>query len=357
MYHHRSDPVHRRGQGMVEFALALPIILLLIFGLIEAGHLLFVISSVQSASREAARYGAAVGVNNATDQILRYQDCDGIRAAAVRIGSLAGVSAASVSIAYDHGINNTTFSTTCPPTGPVNLGDRILVDINVQYQPIVPLVPIPSFPIHSNSARTLLKDVVVDGDNGIYVPKTNTPSSTPTFTPTPTNTPTKTPTPTNTPTPTPTVTGTLTDTPTPTSTSTPTLTPTPTITPTPLPDGPPNCALQGVTVNGPTFSTNMKQASYTFYNDTATEAHITGLILSWANSRGSDVYLKEVDFRDVPLFIGNLGGSSFDACPAAGCWLAVPSHTSSTLVVDFTKLDFPSSLKIDVEVDNSCRLP
>ena len=33
------------------------------------------------------------------DQIQRYQDCDGIRAAAVRIGSLAGVSAASVSIA------------------------------------------------------------------------------------------------------------------------------------------------------------------------------------------------------------------------------------------------------------------
>ncbi len=50
----------RHGQGMVEFALALPIFLLLVFGVIEAGHLLMTYSAVYSAAREGARYGAAV---------------------------------------------------------------------------------------------------------------------------------------------------------------------------------------------------------------------------------------------------------------------------------------------------------
>ena len=49
----------QNAQGMVEFALILPILLLVILGIIEFGRLLFFYSSVTSASREAARYGSA----------------------------------------------------------------------------------------------------------------------------------------------------------------------------------------------------------------------------------------------------------------------------------------------------------
>ncbi|MEN4041110.1 MAG: pilus assembly protein, partial [Anaerolineaceae bacterium] len=48
----------KRGQGMVEFALAIPVLLLILFGIIEMGRLMFYYSSVATASREAARYGA-----------------------------------------------------------------------------------------------------------------------------------------------------------------------------------------------------------------------------------------------------------------------------------------------------------
>src|SRR5690242_330805 len=75
-----KDP--RKAQGMVEFALALPVLLLLILGIFAFGHLFFVYSLVTSASREASRYGAAVGETDSG--ALRYQDCDGILAAAVR---------------------------------------------------------------------------------------------------------------------------------------------------------------------------------------------------------------------------------------------------------------------------------
>ncbi len=78
------------AQGMVEFALVLPILLLVILGIFAFGHVFFAYSSVVSASREAARWGSAVG---AADSFLpRYEDCNSIRAAAVRVGAFAGVS-------------------------------------------------------------------------------------------------------------------------------------------------------------------------------------------------------------------------------------------------------------------------
>ncbi|NTV75723.1 MAG: pilus assembly protein, partial [Holophaga sp.] len=52
--------------------------LLLILGGFAFGHMFFVYSSVVSASREAARWGAAVG--EAPSALPRYQDCASIRA-------------------------------------------------------------------------------------------------------------------------------------------------------------------------------------------------------------------------------------------------------------------------------------
>ena len=49
------------AQGMVEFALVLPILLLILLGIIAFGHLFFVYSFTVASSREAARWGAAAG--------------------------------------------------------------------------------------------------------------------------------------------------------------------------------------------------------------------------------------------------------------------------------------------------------
>jgi hypothetical protein len=58
---HRAK--HSRAQGMVEFALALPVFLLLMLGIIEFARLLVTYSAVYTASREAVRYGVATGMN------------------------------------------------------------------------------------------------------------------------------------------------------------------------------------------------------------------------------------------------------------------------------------------------------
>lgn len=48
----------RRGQGLVEFALVLPIFLLLIFGVIDGGRYVYVNSTLSNAAREGARLGS-----------------------------------------------------------------------------------------------------------------------------------------------------------------------------------------------------------------------------------------------------------------------------------------------------------
>ncbi|MBI1880601.1 MAG: pilus assembly protein, partial [Chloroflexi bacterium] len=46
----------QKGQGLVEFALILPLLLLLLVGIVEAGRLIWAFITVQTAAREAARY-------------------------------------------------------------------------------------------------------------------------------------------------------------------------------------------------------------------------------------------------------------------------------------------------------------
>ena len=80
---------NRKGQGLVEFAVVMPMILTLIMGIVEFGRLMIIYTGAATASREAARYGASVGFN--PSGIEHYRDCDGIRATAKRISGLTPI--------------------------------------------------------------------------------------------------------------------------------------------------------------------------------------------------------------------------------------------------------------------------
>lgn len=150
---------NENAQGMVEFALILPILLLLVIGIVEFGRLLFFYSSITSASREAARYGSAVGEIGGTK---RYSDCDGIRNAARRAGTFANLEDTDITIEYDDG--TTVKAAACPPSARINLADRIVISVSKEFQPIVAFVNIPfNFPVNSTTARTIIKEVGVKG--------------------------------------------------------------------------------------------------------------------------------------------------------------------------------------------------
>jgi Flp pilus assembly protein TadG len=149
------------GQAMVEFALVLVAFLLLLLGIIEVGRLAITYVAVTSSSREAARYGAAVG-DEGIGTLAKYEDCDGIRAAAKRVtNAFLSLEDSNINIQYDKGPATAVFAT-CPPNpAEVQLGDRIVVKVNVTFSPILP-VGIPSFDIVSETKRTIVRNVVVD---------------------------------------------------------------------------------------------------------------------------------------------------------------------------------------------------
>lgn len=165
-----------KSQGLVEFALVLPIVVLIIFGLLETGRLLFIYSSVITSARGAVRYASATGVNDAG--IPRYQDCDGIRNEARRTAFVNVIRDDQIVIQHDSG-PSTTAITYCPAGTSVDTsftpqsGDRVLVTVSTDFVPMVPgLLPFPSFTITASNARTILGSISVqstpdsDGEGG-----------------------------------------------------------------------------------------------------------------------------------------------------------------------------------------------
>jgi|SRR5450759_109304 len=152
---------NQSAQGMVEFALTIPIILLMILGIIEGGRLIFIYSSLAAAGREAARYGAGIGLSSGT---ILYNDCPGIKDAAKRIGGFAGVTDSDINIFHDTGPDPVTGlvplpTEYCNPSPfPVAFGkgDRIIIKINLSYTTMEPLIPIPPLTLHTENAHTVL---------------------------------------------------------------------------------------------------------------------------------------------------------------------------------------------------------
>ncbi len=134
-----------RGQALVEFALAFTVFLLVLLGIVEFGRLLVAFSSVYAASREAARYGAAVETAN---------DCADIEAAAVRVGAFGGVQASHVVISYP----DNAACTGCPCTS-VGMGDRVEVTVATPFQFIV--LNFKTINISSFTSRSIIKGVQI----------------------------------------------------------------------------------------------------------------------------------------------------------------------------------------------------
>ncbi|MCL5429270.1 MAG: pilus assembly protein [Chloroflexi bacterium] len=151
-----------RGQNIVEFALTFPVLLAVIVGLFEFGRVVWVLSSVYTASREASRYALTFGTTGGGTP--HYLDCAGIREVAKSFGGPGQVADADVTISYDGGPGTPSIGT-CP-VNPNDLasGDRIVVQVVGHFTPaaFVPLLDIPTFDITSVNRRTLLQEVIVE---------------------------------------------------------------------------------------------------------------------------------------------------------------------------------------------------
>ncbi|TCS83337.1 TadE/TadG family type IV pilus assembly protein [Tepidibacillus fermentans] len=58
------------GQSLVEFTLVIPILLLLLLGIIEFGHIFYAYLLIENASRDGARYGSVWATDTEIRQII-----------------------------------------------------------------------------------------------------------------------------------------------------------------------------------------------------------------------------------------------------------------------------------------------
>jgi hypothetical protein len=177
-----------KGQALAEFSLALPILMLVVVGLLEAGRAVFMYSSVVSTSREAARYATAFGVDE--NDVLHVQNCAEIRNTARQVGFLLSLEDDDILIEYQEYVDPDgtpdTGDEAFIPLSPASCdgtasadgiadgvderveltcGDRVQVTVSADYNPIVPLlIPLQNQTFSSTSARTFLGVVELSDD-------------------------------------------------------------------------------------------------------------------------------------------------------------------------------------------------
>ncbi len=272
---HPSSRRRSRGQALVEFALVLPVLLILLMVLIEVARLFSAWLIVENSAREAARY-AVTGLFDPVHCPAGSNDCDKLKqgpkdvreawedqARLLTIKDIARGAANGILSDYNAAreqrsfIKTTVCSTRVGPDGKAKYsyleqpfgswttvyprciltnsagteeedaggpGDRVIIAVLFDHPVITPLRAIADWiPLLAR------REMIVERYRTVRIqglpPTISGPTAT--WTHTPTETPTGTPSPTDTPTNTPTETPTLTPTDTPTPTASPTNTPTP----------------------------------------------------------------------------------------------------------------------------------
>jgi Flp pilus assembly protein TadG len=113
----------RRGAAAIEFAMVLPVLLALLFGIIEYGWIFFQQSNILAAAREGARYGVTFE----------------------QAGSPTPTSAAQARVATvldSYGISSGTATITATQSGSTP-SEVLTVQVVVPYTPLIGLVPTP----------------------------------------------------------------------------------------------------------------------------------------------------------------------------------------------------------------------
>ena len=132
----------QEGASLLEAALALPVVLALLFGIVDGARYIAAQNTVNSASHEGARYGSAVGVGPSGN--YRFVECDAIRTAALSVTGFSDIEASDITVEYDYGPGTAVFATcpigASPAATTVREGDRVIVTVERSFTPISPLI-------------------------------------------------------------------------------------------------------------------------------------------------------------------------------------------------------------------------
>jgi Flp pilus assembly protein TadG len=136
----RRHAKHRRGQALVEFALILPIFLLILMGIFDLGRAVYYSSTLSNAAREAAREG------------IVDQTCSHLLERANR--RALGMDNVGVTISWLNGAGAQTRACQPTVTGTADIGDRVLVTLDYDYTAATPIIGNLVGTIHLRSQST-----------------------------------------------------------------------------------------------------------------------------------------------------------------------------------------------------------
>jgi Flp pilus assembly protein TadG len=118
-------PERTRGQALVEFALILPVFLLVLMGILDLGRAVYYSSTLSNAAREAAR------------QAIVDQTCANIVAAGEQRAVGIGEAVVNVSWTTPAGVSKRTCS---PEAGEADIGDLARVTVDYDFNAATPVI-------------------------------------------------------------------------------------------------------------------------------------------------------------------------------------------------------------------------
>jgi Flp pilus assembly protein TadG len=137
--HARDRRERDRGQALVEFALVIPIFLLIVLGLFDLGRAVFYHTTLSNASREAVRVG------------IVDQNANAIRTRALEAsGGVMSVSSGDVVISH---LNPDLSSGGTCSTAPYDIGCVVKVEMTHEFQPATPFVP--TLSLHAETHQSI----------------------------------------------------------------------------------------------------------------------------------------------------------------------------------------------------------
>jgi Flp pilus assembly protein TadG len=145
-----------RAQAMVEFAIALPVLMVLLVGIMEVGRMILTYALVNNSSRDAVRYASAVGRGD--DGLFKYNNCAGIKTSAQQSAYIVTLTTISISYKDENGNSAGVCDATSgeDPDIKVDSGYRVSVTVTASYSPVVKLIPIGTKTFTATSSRTIL---------------------------------------------------------------------------------------------------------------------------------------------------------------------------------------------------------
>jgi Flp pilus assembly protein TadG len=155
------------GATLVEFAVVLPLVLLMLFGVVEFARIVYSFATVWNSAREGARYATTVGDTDG-NKIPNYLDCDAIIQAAVNKAIGVGLSSADISVKYfDTGgteVADCALSPPAPAAGgaDIDAGFKIEVEASATFNAIVPILSsfLDGIDLGSRQTRTVFRGVI-----------------------------------------------------------------------------------------------------------------------------------------------------------------------------------------------------